>query len=186
MQLSKVAVFTLINLAACGAHVDGSRSSPATGAPSPQPAVADGAVALEQVDENLARLRSLEVFEVGELIVKLPAGATNCYGTCPGFEDAVQAARTQAAQRLANLADTAARAAATPYTAYACLERVDANLEALRSLEVLGVGAFMRSAPENNPLCYNTPCPEDVDAANAKNDARAAELESIAIAAQEL
>lgn len=186
MQLSNVAVFALVNLAACGAHVDGSHPSPATGTSSPQPAATEGTVALEQVDENLARLRALNVFEVGDLIVKLPAEATNCYGICPGFEDAAQTARAEAAQRLANLVDTAARAAATPYSGYACTERVDANLEALRSLEVVGVGAFLRILPDNNPLCYNTPCPDDVDAANVKNEARAAELESIAIAAREL
>jgi hypothetical protein len=186
MQLSKVAVFTLVNLTGCGAHVDGSPSAPGAGAPLPQPRAAESTAALAEVDQNLARLRSLNVFEVGELVVNLPAEATNCYDICPGFESVAQALRAQAAERLANLADAAGQAAATPYVGYACSANIDANLEALRSLEVVGVGAFIRSLPENNPRCYSQPCPEDVDAANAKNEARAAELESIALAAQEI
>src|SRR5262245_4649688 len=32
-----------------------------------------------RVDENLERLRALQLFEVGALIVDMPAEATNCY-----------------------------------------------------------------------------------------------------------
>jgi hypothetical protein len=194
MDLSKIAVFAFVGLAGCNAHPGDAESSPhkgsadpaGSGSPSLRVAV-DGAVALANVDENLARLRDLDLFEVGELIVNLPSEATNCYGLpCPVAQEALQAARVHGAERLANLAGAAERATATPYSGYACGTRIDVNLETLRSLEVVGIGAFVRILPENNPNCYNQPCPADIAAADARNEARAAELESIALAVQDI
>jgi hypothetical protein len=146
-----------------------------------------GLDALAAVDENLQRLRNLAVFELGDLIVDLPAEATNCYGLpCPGSEDEILAAQTDAALRLANFADAAETAVASSYSAYACFSRVDANLEALRALAIVEVGAFLETQPANNPYCYNLPCQTDIDAAAIQNEARAAELESIALAAPKL
>ena len=142
-----------------------------------------GAEALAAVDDNLQRLRDLAVFEVGDLIVDLPAEATNCYGApCPGSEDEILAAQTDAAVRLANFVDVAETAAASGYAAYACFSRVDVNLEALRALSIVEVGTFIEAQPQNNPNCYNLPCESDINAAAMLNETRAADLESIALA----
>jgi hypothetical protein len=139
--------------------------------------------ALAAIDENLARLRALEIFEVGDLIVEMPTEALNCYGPkpCAGSESAVLAARASAAERLVTFTDRVIVAAATPYDSYACVANIDVNLDALRTLRVVDVGAFILSEPQNSANCYNLPCQSDIDAANAENHDRAAKLESIAI-----
>jgi hypothetical protein len=187
MKLSKVAALALVGLAGCGAHAEDTQSLPHRGSPDPAgstsssdpgssgsvpdagtahvpaaPLSLDGAAANVGVDENLDRLRALALFEVLDLIAN----------------------RARAAERLANFADAAVKAAATPYSGYACSAHVDVNLEALRSLEVVGVGAFLRTLPENNPTCDNSPCPEDIAVADANNETRAARLESVALAVQ--
>jgi len=209
-RLENVALLALIGFAGCNrASMEVSEPSPDTdqnSAASPPPlrsvpgsasdgtalrgpesTIDSGAEALAAIDENLSRLRDLAIFEVGDLIVQLPAEATNCYGApCPGSEPAILAARTEAAVRLENLADAAETAVDSAFVAYECLSRVDANLEALRQLSIVEVGTFIQSEPQNNPYCYNLPCTSDVEAANADNEARATELESIALAAEQL
>ena len=202
-QLPKVAWITLAGLAGCGAHVDGPAPTPSRGpsgtaevdpAPTPPkenseaPATPAPSVAVAAIDENLATLRALDIFEVGELIVEMPAEALNCYGPkpCAGSESAVATARAAAAERLDAFTNQVITAAEKPYDSYACDANVDVNLEALRSLRVVEVGTFIRSEPQNNANCYNLPCQSDIDAANAANHTRAAKLESIAIALPEL
>lgn len=138
-----------------------------------------GAEALARVDENLERLRALDVFEVGQLIVDMPAEAFNCYGPCPGSEALILAAQEEAALRLDELVPAAEAAIGTP-SSYLCTELIDENLEALRALEIVEVTGMIQAVPENNPQCYNLPCQEDIDAAAAENDLRAAKLDSIA------
>jgi hypothetical protein len=140
------------------------------------------------IDENLAKLRALEIFEVGDLIAEMPAEALNCYGPkpCAGSEPAVDAARATAAERLTSFTGHVLAAAATPYDSYACEANIEVNLEALRSLRVVDVGSFLRSEPANSMFCYNMPCQSDIDAANAANHDRAAQLESIAISLPKL
>ena len=116
-------MLSLTTLAGCGSHVDEPSSpttsnstanppvdepgSPTTSNPPEDPTVDETSVALAGVDENLERLRALELFEVGELIVAMPLEATNCYGIppCPGSEDAVRAAEADAARQLEELVD---------------------------------------------------------------------------------
>lgn len=200
MQLTNVALLALAGLAGCGAHVDTTERG--SGAPTrttsnrtpaePVPTAGDTTAPPDQseavlaVDDNIARLRALDLFTVGELIVALPSEATNCYGICPGSEAAVAAAKAEAATKLAAFTDAAERAVAEPYDAYACGERIDRNLEALRALAIVEIGSFIRSQPTNNPECYNTPCPSDVAAADALDEARATDLESIVVAIPEL
>src|SRR5829696_6472578 len=90
-------------LGACGGSVDG----PASKAPDPAATQEEKSDAVANIDVNLERLRALEVVGVGDLIVKLPAEATNCYGPCPGYEDAPVKAKEDAAARLEALADVA-------------------------------------------------------------------------------
>jgi hypothetical protein len=152
------------------------------------PTTEDHAAAVAAIDENLARLQALDVFEVGELMFEMPAEAINCYGPkpCAGSEAAVAAARGIAAERLVAFTDSVVAAAATPYDSYACDANVDTNLDALRALQVVEVGSFIRTEPVNNGNCYNLPCPADVEAANAANHTRAAKLESIAVSLPKL
>jgi hypothetical protein len=138
-----------------------------------------GALALARVDINLARLRDLDVLEIGGLLVDLPEEASACYGPCPGSEPAIQDAKEEAALRLAELADVAEAAAAAP-SGYLCTEQIDENLAALAGLEIVEVLGMIEVEPANNPQCYNLPCQADIDAANAENELRAAQLDSIA------
>jgi len=66
------------------------------------------------------------------------------------------------------------------------IDRVEANLELLRSLEIVDVGDFVRKQPSNNARCNDTPCQSDIEAAEEENEANAAALEAIARAAQSL
>jgi len=203
MQLPKVALLTLVGTTGCGATVERSEPGPTeqsvagrtparpivtTGSESASATAPDPSPTLLAVDENLARLQALDLFEVGDLVVDMPAEATNCYGTkpCAGSEPAVSAARSAAAERLAQFADTAETAVATPYDAYACGTRIDSNLDAVRALRIVEVGNFIRDQPANNPDCYNLPCPADQAAADAVNEARATDLESVALATSKL
>jgi hypothetical protein len=144
----------------------------------------DQAAALEQLDENLARLQALDVFTVGELIVQMPEEATACYGVpCPGtegqVETLVEAARGEAALRLQDLV-AAAEPAADTVMADACAQAViDENIAALLALQVVEVNGLIVEEPKNNPNCYNLPCQEDIDAAQAITCERAGKLASI-------
>jgi len=179
-------------VALCALAVAGCAAQPEERDPAKQPAtdpvpseqtgdraVHAGALALAQVDLNLARLRDLDVLEVGDLLVDLPAEASNCYGPCPGSEAAILQAKQEAALRLAEFVEVAEAAAAAP-SGYLCTEQVDENLAALAGLEIVEVLGLVQVEPANNPQCYNLPCQADIDAANAANELRAAQLDSIA------
>lgn len=146
----------------------------------------DGATALARVDANLARLQALSVFEVGQLVVAMPAEASNCYGPCPGSEKVVEAAKQKAALRLDAFVAVAEKAAqAAP--AEACAKTaVDANLAALAGLAIVGVAGLVEEQPHNNPQCYSLPCPADIEAAAKINCERAGELANIVVAAKGL
>ena len=139
--------------------------------------------AAAHVDENLARLRALDVFTVGRLIVEVSAAASSCSGPCPGAEAAVNRAQLRSAVRLAQLADTAERAAASPLPDACAQPAVDANLATLAALRIVRVSGLVVTPPANNPQCNDTPCPTDVAAAAAATCARAGRLAAIAAAA---
>jgi hypothetical protein len=81
--------------------------------------------------------------------------------------------------RLENLA-VAASAAATKTPADACDEAaIDDNLAALQALRIVDVKGLLEAQPENNPQCYNLPCPSDVEAAKATTCERAGRLANI-------
>jgi hypothetical protein len=178
-------------LAGCGGSVEGPTSQAPVGEKTPvveEPAATEqgASEAVANIDKNLERLRSLEVVGVGELIVKLPEEATNCYGPCPGFEDVIADAEKDAAERLQSLATVAEAAVKTPAQDACAAASIDANLAALRGLEVVEVEGLLKAEPKNNPNCYNLPCQEDIDAAQAITCERAGKLASIADAAKGL
>lgn len=142
------------------------------------PAKASGAEAVLQIDENLARLRAIGVFAVGQLVVDYPEGSMNCYGPCAGRATGNQAAKEKAAQRLATFADRAELAAKSPAKG-PCTDAIEANLAALRALQIVDVRGFAKTAPVSRARCYNLPCPEDLEAAAAADAVKACQLEAI-------
>ena len=181
MLVKNAIVLTVGALAGCTVPVAGSTHPAAAGDPAQ---VAVDPQAAQHVDENLARLQALDVFTVGQLIVDLPAGAGSCYGPCPGAEAAIAVAKTRSATRLAELADAAEKAAASPLPDACAQPSVDANLAALSALHIVGVSGLIVTQPANNPHCYNLPCAEDKAAAQAATCARAGKLAAIAAAAK--
>jgi hypothetical protein len=146
-------------------------------APPPPPTGPSTGVVTTEGQEDLQRLRDLQVFEVGRLVVALPAEATACYGyPCPGWEDQVATEVGRQLPRLERLAQAAEelRGTAGPGAAPApAPAEVEAALQELRDLRILEVGDLMLRVPDNDPNCYNLPCPDDVEAADRENASRA-------------
>lgn len=145
--------------------------------------VPGGPEALAAVDQNIQRLRALEVFEVGTLIVPKPKDE-GCYvgEPCPGRDAAWARARELAAVRLATFTKDAEAAAAQAEAGADKSDadtRIDANLAALAALNVVGIKAFVRAIPANSTNCYGHPCPQDVAAAKDIDRKRAAKLEAV-------
>jgi hypothetical protein len=150
-------------------------------------ATACGGEGDSDTDRDLERLRALGVFEVRYQVVDPPGGSEGCAGQpCPPTGPAPSSLNARAARRLAKLAVMAELVAASMPRDPSAIDRVEANLELLRSLEIVDVGDFMRKQPSNNPLCNDAPCQSDIAAAREANEANAAALEAIARAARSL
>jgi hypothetical protein len=169
-QLKTLAVAGL--LAGCSAHVSepnppaGPPAPPATGTTNPQPAP-------QSVEVSLAQLSALSIFEV----YGIPEDG-NCYG---GDTACISRERAAAAPRVATFTSAVVAAAAEPPATYGLTATVnEANLEALRNLNVVLIGQLIVAQPHNNPNCYNLPCPGDTQAADAINQERAGRLANIA------
>ena len=140
----------------------------------------DPQVAVDDIHENLALLENLDVFSVGQLLLDVPNEAFNCYGPCPDWEDEIAEAELEAASRLSVFADLALEASACVSVPYPFPEdRIDSNLEALRDLEIVGIGALIEDEPEVTGNCYHLPCPEEIAAADERNNDRAWQLQAI-------
>jgi hypothetical protein len=144
-------------------------------APAPLPIPESAEAADELRDASLQALAALEVFEVGNLVTDLPDNSFHCYGLCPEHLDEY----LEAVSRLAAFAGAAVDAAGAADLAACPTGAIAGNLGAIADLRVVEVGAFLAAEPENNPQCYNLPCPEDVAAAEATNCERAAKLDAI-------
>jgi hypothetical protein len=183
-------------LSGCGAAADveptatqappGHASAPAT-APTDSTLSAAPGLALPRegprtVDENLARLRSLEVFTVGQMVWEQPAEAFNCYGPCPGSEAVIARAEAAGAARLdafTRAATAAARDASDDHAGACEPAAVDANLQALRALRVVEVQDFLAVQPRESSNCYGLVCPGETARARAETCARAEHLADI-------
>jgi hypothetical protein len=140
----------------------------------------DPQIAVDEIQENLALLEKLDVFAVGQLLLDVPNEAFNCYGPCPEWEDEIAEAEIEAASRLAVFADLALEASAGVTIPYPFPEeRIDDNLEALRDLEVVGIGGLIEDEPEVTGNCYHLPCPEEIAVAEERNNDRAWQLQAI-------
>jgi hypothetical protein len=131
--------------------------------------------------DDLKRLEQLRIVDIGDLVHNYPEGAMNCYGPCPGFEDEIAAEDARQAARLAELVEIATDAATqlTIEDGSFNLEVIDQNLAALDGLDIVQVFGLIEEVPQNNPYCYNLPCPSDIEAADEINRQRAAALANI-------
>lgn len=169
-------------LAGCAGTAEGSLASPTDTAAQPDPA----STGPTSVDENLVRLRSLTVFTVGELIVNLPAEASNCYGPCPGSAPAIAKAKDDAAARLDKLVDIAESAVKAPVADACAQATIDQNIAALKALQIVDVQGLILEHAKVSGQCYAVPCPADIEAAKAITCERAGKLASIVNAAKGL
>jgi hypothetical protein len=136
--------------------------------------------------DDLNRLQGLEIVEVGDVILDLPAEAVCAYfwTPCAGFEDQLNDALRQVAPRLEALADAAEVADEDddPARSAACSESVIAdNLDVLSGLEIVSVGDLLVAEPERN-CPYSMPCEEDIIAAEDLTCERAITLDKIVLA----
>jgi hypothetical protein len=178
-------------LAGCAAHTSDPAPSPPPEGPSPSTTgspsggsqtgsntVVTGS-ATAAIDENLERLRGLQIFEVGAFLFSAP----NCYGmVCPGQEQEFADAKEAQAKRLADFANVSVSAAAATAPSYTgpTPEVSEQNLQLLRNLQIVGIGELILAQPQANPNCYNLPCAEDVATAQSINNERACQLANIA------
>jgi len=144
-------------------------------------------VASPDVGDELQRLVELNIVHVGQLVRDYPEGAMNCYGPCPGFEDEIAEADARQAARLQQLVDIATEVSSVTLNSYSCsVEVIDENLAALDGLDIVEVFGLVEEVPQNNPYCYNTPCPDDIEVADEINCQRATALATIVAEATEL
>ncbi len=139
------------------------------------------------IQQSLDRLRALEIFPVGRLVMNLPSEATQCYGLpCPGSQWVKPYHDEQARQapRLQKLADLAEAARHNQYLTPHDKSEVQAATQALNELQIVAVETLLQVTPQNNPQCYNLPCPADVLAADQENAKRVTEVFGIVEAAK--
>jgi hypothetical protein len=133
------------------------------------------AEAESSVAEDLERLRELDAFDVGQVIVDQSTSG-HCYGMCEGE---VLSFLDQAG-RLADLADEADGA----MKADAAPSDVTDELASLAELEIVDIGDLIVEGVSNNP--YTSPDPEAEAAAEEANALRRARVAQLADAAAEL
>lgn len=130
------------------------------------------AEAREQVARDLEALASLQMFEVGALVLEkgMPG---NCYTPCEDEDERVADYLEQARRLhdLVDLADDDLDELGPCYTRASDI--VDESLQALSELEILHIGALLQEEAEPDPMCYNLPCPDDVARAEEVNEERA-------------
>ena len=84
-KLTRAGVALAMGLSGCGVERAAAKIDERPSAP-------PGRAALEQsVQDSLERLRALDLFTVDRMVMKMPANAGQCYGPCPGDDEAYQA-----------------------------------------------------------------------------------------------
>jgi len=174
----KTVLIALAALAGCSPTVDqpvaaavsSSTTSPeptespraAAGPPATRPPSVDGPRDLPiHIDENLARLRALNVIDVGEMIAPVPPAAARDAACREGSKAPPTRclpsadARRAAARRLGAFTRAAGKAATTPAAeGEDAVKNFDANLAALRSLKIVEVRGLVHDNPQNAFNCY--------------------------------
>jgi hypothetical protein len=159
--------------AACEASGPLSNDLPAT----PPPVARSAALpALEaEADAELAHLRALQIVEVRDLVLQLPDASSSCYGPCSAdaWDQIVTEEYRRQVPRLHALGRLADGAIHDSYPYPVTTNAGPQDVEALNAFEIVNLGALLVAQPANNPLCYNTPCPEDVQKADEDTGLRA-------------
>ncbi len=158
-----------LGLTGCG------EGSPPAGVSKPPSKYTSPAEVESVVNQSLERLNALQFVRIDQLVLKLPAHATDCYGLpCPGDTESLalyNAERARQAARLEALTEQAE--ACNSGHCYNSQARSPAEaLTALNALEIVQAGALLEVQPHNTPDCYNLPCAADVAAAAAENTRR--------------
>jgi hypothetical protein len=171
---TKLTVALAIGLSGCGIDRGATKTAePVTVPPTAeQPSSATDRAALEQsVQESLDRLRALDLFTVDRMVMTLPANAGQCYGPCPGEEEAYQTELARQAKRLSAFVDQAQQCNSGNCYLFTPESGAQA-LSALNALEIVQVSSLVTAAPKNNASCYNLPCAQDIEAARVENQRR--------------
>ncbi len=138
--------------------------SPLPPGPSPEQPANDATQVTDSIQQSLARLDKLEIFQTDSLVSKLPAEAFSCYGSpCPGgkWEKPFLEERARQAPRLARLADIAEVVSRDTSLTPRDPNEAASALAALNALEVVHVEFLVEAQPKNNPECYGLPCTAD-------------------------
>ncbi len=164
-KLTRAGVALAMGLSGCGVE----RAAAKIDEP---PSTPPDRAALEQsVQDSLERLRALDLFTVDRMVLKMPANAGQCYGPCPGDDEAYQAELERQAKRLSSFVDQAQQCN-TGHCYLFTPESGAQALSALNALEIVQVSSLVSVEPKNNPSCYNVPCAEDLEAAKVENRRR--------------
>jgi hypothetical protein len=149
-------------------------ASATTPTETPTPAPTSRAALEAQVEQDLARLRALEVVEVGGLVIDLPGSPGACYGHCSerDLRKVPDAALSRQAPRVHALADIGDSVLENSYPTTLDVSRAGAAIAALDALAIVDLGGLLTVGPANNPSCYNLPCSEDVAKAKLINESR--------------
>jgi hypothetical protein len=155
----------------------GAAPAPAASAAAPSPRTRAELEAAAATD--LARLRALMIVDVGDLVLDLPDASSACYGgTCPAdvWDRMVTDEYARQVPRLDALTGLGARTVANMYPVPGSLSVAAQDVAALDALAIVHVRGLLVAQPASNPICYNTPCPEDVQAAAQTTSFRAGYL----------
>ncbi len=144
---------------------DPAPTTPPPAAPSPALATLEA-----EADALLAHLRALQIVEVRDLVLHLPDASSICYGPCSAdaWDLIVTDEYRRQVPRLRALSGLADGAINGSYPVPITTTAAPKDVATLNELAIVNLGALLVAQPANNPLCYNTPCPEDVQKA-AKN-----------------
>lgn len=188
MNLSPIVIATAVALVACRHDTAGPSAEPTT-APGTTPgtaaarpassptrdALADGSITREEHDdiqrrttESLAKLQSLAIVEVGQLIVDAPAASFNCYGPCENDAD-TRAWMLEHAKQSLRLDELLAVASRVKGKGGDDVDRMDAALQALRALAIVEIDGIFHDSGR----CDRFGCPESISATVALADALA-------------
>jgi hypothetical protein len=132
---------------------------------------------------SLNTLQGLQIVEVAEVILDLPAEALCAYSwtPCAGFEGEVEAALREVAPRVERLSELAERVvdSVPEGQVETCSDSVIFdNLDQLADLQIIKVGDLQVAEPERN-CPYGVPCEEDIALAEQITCERAEALDRI-------
>lgn len=169
-NLTRTGLALALGLTGCG--TDHAATRPAETPAVTQPSRAELQRAVQQ---SLARLEALQLVTGPSLVLKLEDNARGCYGVpCPGDAEGQRAYDAELARQSTRLAAFVEQLEAcnSGHCYVSAPQNAQEAVDALNALEIIRVSALATAEPQNNPSCYNLPCTEDVEAANAENRRR--------------